>query len=77
MRLNHSWSAEVKRVNDNLSMNNNISLPALPSQTLPALNSLTQALGIPRETLASEEEINYAWQNLPRELKDILAELRD
>jgi hypothetical protein len=46
-------------------------LPTLPKTFLPAINELTKYLGIPREVLASEEEIEYAWHDLPRELRDI------
>lgn len=53
------------------------SLPALPNQTLPAISELTKALGIPRDVLASDEEIEYAWRDLPRELKNIPEERRD
>jgi hypothetical protein len=53
-----------------------IVLPALPDRMLPELSSLTAALGIPREVLASEEEIAYAWRDLPRELRAIPPELR-
>ncbi|MCW8899042.1 MAG: hypothetical protein OQK95_00015 [Gammaproteobacteria bacterium] len=52
-------------------------LPALPTTVLPAITELTQALGIPREALASDEEIHYAWRDLPRELKEIPVQLRD
>lgn len=51
-------------------------LPALLTTVLPALDSLTTALGIPRTVLASDEEIEYAWRDLPRELRDIPAPLR-
>lgn len=51
-------------------------LPALPEQVLPAITELVVALGIPRELLASDEEVRYAWRDLPRELKNIPAELR-
>lgn len=51
-------------------------LPALLATVLPALDSLTTALGIPRTVLASDEEIEYAWRDLPRELRDIPASLR-
>ena len=51
-------------------------LPALPDQMLPAIGSLIEALGIPREVLASDEEIAYAWRDLPRELRAIPPELR-
>ncbi len=51
-------------------------LPQTPSTVLPALSELTTALGIPRDILASDEEIEYAWQGLPRELKEIPSEHR-
>lgn len=52
------------------------SLPAVPTTILPAINALTTALGIPREVLASDEEIEYAWRDLPRELREIPPNLR-
>lgn len=52
------------------------SLPALPETVLPAIEQLVQALGIPRNALASSEEIEYAWRDLPRELRDIPPHLR-
>ncbi len=51
-------------------------LPALPTTVLPAIYELTQSLGIPREALASDEEIQYAWRDLPRELREIPETLR-
>lgn len=51
-------------------------LPALPATVLPAISQLTQSLGIPREALASDEEIQYAWRDLPRELREIPKTLR-
>jgi hypothetical protein len=51
-------------------------LPTLPQQRLPALVQLTKALGIPRDVLAPDAEIAYAWRDLPRELAAIPAELR-
>lgn len=51
-------------------------LPALPEQMLPALTQLTTALGIPREVLAPDIEIVYAWRDLPRELSAIPPALR-
>ena len=53
------------------SENTTPSLPTLPSSILPAINELATYLNIPRDILGSEEEIHYAWQNLPRELKNI------
>ncbi|MBO1225457.1 MAG: hypothetical protein JYX80_13625 [Candidatus Scalindua sediminis] len=54
-----------------------IKLPAVTGQTMPALKALTEALGIPREVLASDEEIETAWNNLPRVLKKIPPQLRN
>lgn len=51
-------------------------LPALPETILPAITALTSAFGIPRSVLASDEEILFAWRDLPRELKEIPADLR-
>ncbi|QOJ21958.1 MAG: hypothetical protein HRU77_15460 [Gammaproteobacteria bacterium] len=51
-------------------------LPALPEKVMPAINELVASLGIPREVLASDEEIEYAWKDLPRELKQIPPQLR-
>jgi len=48
-----------------------LKLPAVIDRTIPALTALTNALGIPREILASDEEIGAAWANLPRVLKKI------
>lgn len=46
-------------------------LPALPEKILPSISELAAYLKIPREFLASDEEIVYAWRGLPRELRDI------
>ncbi len=51
-------------------------LPALPTSILPAINELVAHLGIPREVLASDEEVYYAWRDLPRELKQLPIEIR-
>jgi hypothetical protein len=48
-----------------------IVLSPLPNTVLPAIAEFINALGIPREVLASDEEIQYVWANLPRQLKDI------
>ncbi|KST66216.1 hypothetical protein [Mastigocoleus testarum] len=48
-----------------------IQLPSLPENVLPAINEFTKSLGIPRNVLASDEDIEYAWRDLPRELRDI------
>lgn len=51
-------------------------LPFLPATVVPAIEQLAQVLGIPRNALASTEEIEYAWKDLPRELRDIPKVLR-
>lgn len=47
------------------------SLPVLPKVFLPAIADLVKCLGIPRDVLASDEEIEYAWRDLPRELRSL------
>lgn len=61
---------------NDLVVKKEVKLPALPNTVLPAINELTAALGIPRDVLASQEEIEYAWRDLPRELREIPADLR-
>ncbi|SFG37413.1 hypothetical protein [Neptunomonas qingdaonensis] len=61
---------------NSLVVRKNIDLPALPDTVLPAIAQLTTALGIPRDVLASAEEIEYAWRDLPRELREIPDDLR-
>jgi len=51
-------------------------LPALPTSMLSSINALAKSLNIPREVLASNEEIEYAWADLPRELKEIPSDHR-
>ena len=53
-----------------------VTLPALPEQTFSEIASITSALGIPRDVLAPDDEIGYAWQALPRELQSIPPQLR-
>ena len=62
---------------NNIVVKEEVNLPALPNTVLPAIAELTAALGIPREALASHEEIEYAWRDLPRELREIPEDLRD
>ncbi|MFL0250886.1 hypothetical protein ACJDT4_10675 [Clostridium neuense] len=57
-------------------MNNEIILPTLENGTLPAVKEIITALNLPREVLASDEEIVYAWRELPRELRAIPENLR-
>lgn len=53
-----------------------IKLPAITKRTVPALESLTRALNVPRDILASDDEIEAAWVNMPRILKKIPPQLR-
>lgn len=53
-----------------------VELPAVIEQTTPALLSITEALGVPRTLLASDDEIENAWESLPRLMKKIPPELR-
>ena len=55
---------------------NNVILPAILPQNFFDIDSLTTALGIPRNVLALDEEIAYAWRDLPRELQEIPPKLR-
>jgi hypothetical protein len=48
-----------------------IQLAPLPQNILPSVSQFITALGIPREVLASDEDIEYAWRDLPRELRSI------
>lgn len=52
-------------------------LPKVETGTLPAIKEIVTALNVPREVLASEQNIVYAWRELPRELSGIPANLRD
>lgn len=54
-----------------------VNLPVLADKSSSILAQLTKALGVPRDVLASDEEIAYAWRDLPRELAKIPAQLRN
>lgn len=64
-----------------LTMNNplvcGVELPDTLQSTLPSINGLMNAFKLPRELIASDEEIIYAWRELPREISRIPSELRD
>jgi len=55
---------------------NELNLPAVVNNTAPILASLTKALNVPRDILASDDEIISAWSNLPRVLRKVPPELR-
>src|SRR5947208_771329 len=54
-----------------------VSLPAVTDTTSPLVDELVGALGLPREILASNEDIKNAWQQLPGLLTKIPPHLRD
>lgn len=53
-----------------------VNLPAVMGNTLPVLDQLTEALGVPRDILASGQEIQTAWNNLPGVMNKIPPALR-
>ena len=54
-----------------------VTLPVkVPPKFAPSLALITEALGVPRDILASDEEIQEAWRGLPRRLNQIPPELR-
>ena len=56
---------------------NDINLPAIVESTTPVLQALTDALGVTRDVVASDDEIHAAWGNLPRAMQKIPPALRD
>lgn len=48
-----------------------LKLPAISGDSSAMLNKLMASLGLPRDIIASDIEIEYAWHNLPRELQQI------
>ena len=61
----------------NLETTNGISLPDTTNYALSHINNVLAAFNLPREVLASDEEILYAWKELPREILRIPPQLRD
>jgi hypothetical protein len=43
-----------------------VSLPDVSPMVSPLLKQLTAALGVPRDVVASDEQIDHAWSQLPR-----------
>lgn len=56
---------------------NEINLPAVIATTTPVLQALTDALGVSRDVVASDDEIQAAWGNLPRAMRKIPSVLCD
>jgi len=53
------------------------SLPEVMDNTLPSIGNILSSFGLPREIIASNDEIESAWRELPREISRIPIELRD
>lgn len=52
-------------------------LPEVMSNTLPSIGNILKSFDLPREVIASNDEIENAWRELPREISRIPLELRD
>ncbi len=53
-----------------------VNLPAVVDDTLPVLDQLTASLGVSRDIIASGQEIQTAWTNLPGVMEKIPPALR-
>src|SRR5688572_13737206 len=53
-----------------------LNLPVLHEESLPMLTALASVLGVPRDALASDDQVRGAWAGLPRVLAKIPPELR-
>lgn len=62
---------------NDMSTEEKLLLPALPATVLPAISQLIESLNIPREVLASDEEIQHVWKSLPGKLQKIPESLRN
>lgn len=58
-------------------VNDSIDLPNALDATLLQIDNIMKAFNLPRNILASDSEISYAWRELPREIMRIPPELRD
>jgi len=54
-----------------------VTLPDVSALSSPMLTQLTTALGVPRDVVAADDQIEHAWSQLPRLIKRIPPELRD
>ncbi len=64
-------------MSDEIANVDQVVLPKVSEHTAPLLVLLTEALGVDRAMLPSDEEIDHAWSNLPRLLSRIPPELRN
>lgn len=63
--------------NVSVTTSEKLDLPAITEHSSEILEALTNALNIPRDVLASNDQIQHAWEQLPRLLSRIPVELRD
>lgn len=63
--------------NTNSLQRQDVDLPIIEETMLPHVKGIIEALDVPRDVIATDEEIIYAWRGLPRELRAIPNELRD
>lgn len=54
-----------------------ITLPTIVKNTLPVLDALTKTLNVPRDIIASGQEIQTVWNNLPNLMEKIPPALRN
>ena len=54
-----------------------VSMPDILSTSESMIVKVTDALGLPRDVLPSDDQIQHAWDQLPRLLSSIPADLRD
>jgi hypothetical protein len=62
---------------DNEIVVTNGALPSIIDNTIPSIGEILNSFNLPRDIIASNEEIQYAWNELPREISRIPIELRD
>ncbi|EJT6498872.1 hypothetical protein N2W45_001841 [Clostridium perfringens] len=60
-----------------LVLKEKVKLPNIEESTLPAIKDIVTSLKASGKVVAEDEEIAYAWLNLPRELSAIPVEKRD
>lgn len=54
-----------------------VTMPDILSSSASMLTEVTAALGLPRDILPTDDQIQHAWEQLPRLLSNIPSELRD
>lgn len=64
-------------MSNSLARQSSHALPDVMDNTLPSIGNILSSFGLPREIIASNEEIACAWRELPREISRIPPELRD